>query len=151
MIYIRDHLLVFMKSLTLKKIIIYTVLETAAILAMGYFLTLFIPEFKILTVDFICIIIIVDLFEMLSIIKYTLISEESYMDEVLDWIKFLIFTLASFVYILILLGLLPEDIYIGLFFNLKITALLVMVLILGTDLTIDKIHEYSKSEMTKME
>jgi len=151
MIYIREHLQIFMKSLTLKKIIIYTVLETAAIIAIGYFVTLFIPEFKTLTVDFICIIVIVDLFEMLSIIKHTLISEESYMDGVLHWVKFLVFTLASFVYILISLGLLPEDMYISLFFNLKITALLVMVLMLGTDLTIDKIHEYSKSEMTKIE
>ncbi|MGB5822853.1 MAG: hypothetical protein WBH44_02175 [Proteocatella sp.] len=151
MIYIRNQFVVFMKRLTLKKIVIYTTLETTTIIAMGYFLTLLIPEFRILTVDFICVIIIINLFEMLSVIKYTIVNEDSYQDEIIHWLKFFVFTSVSFAYILISLGLLPEEIYAELFFNLKTTSLLIMVLLLGLDLTLDKIYEYTQSEVSKIE
>ncbi len=151
MIYIKDQLLGFMRKLTLKKIVVYTMLETVIIIAIGSFLALVIPEFRILTADFIYVVVIVELFEMLSIINCTTVNEDSFADETLHWLRFLIFTLVSFVYIFICLGLLPEKIYTNLFLNLKITSLLTMVLILGMDLTIDKIYEFAKSDPKEIE
>lgn len=142
---IRNRMLEFFDKMTLKQVIIYTFLEMIFFISLGFFVSIVIPEFKSIRYDYVLIVVAVDLFETVSIMKARVL-QDGRMSEVLHWIKFSIFSTISILYLMIILEFRQIAEIKSYFANLDITLILIMILMLGVDLTIDKLNDMKLEE-----
>lgn len=137
MMHIRSRILKFYKKMTVKQVFACTFVETLFAIMIGVIISVVIPQFEVLRLDFIFIIVAINFFEMLSVIR-EMFSENQNISEILYWIKFSFFSIISIIYLMLLLEFRQLGGLIVYFANFKITLILTMVLILGIDLIIDK-------------
>lgn len=136
---IRSRVLEIYKKMTVKQVVACTFVETLFIIMIGVIVSVVIPEFEVLRMDFVFVVIFVNLFEMISVIKEMLYhNEELY--EILYWTKFFVFSVISICYFITLFEFRQLKEILTYFADFKITSILTMVLIVGVDLTIDKIN-----------
>lgn len=145
MIGIRNRMLEFFDKMTLKQVIIYTFLEMVFLILLGFFVSIVIPEFKSIRYDYVLIVVAVDLFETASIMKARVL-QDGRMAEVLHWAKFSMFSIMSILYLVIILEFRQIEEIKAYFANLDITLILIMVLMLAVDLTIDKLNDMKLEE-----
>ncbi len=136
---IRSRVLELYKKMTVKQVVACTFVETLFIIMIGVIVSVVIPQFEILRLDFVFVIVFVNLFEMTSVIKEMFYQNEE-MYEILYWTKFSIFSLISIFYLLTLFEFRQLKEVLIYFANFKITSILTMLLIIGVDLTINKIN-----------
>lgn len=149
MINIRIRMLECLKKMTVKQVIACTFVETLFIIMVGIIVSVVIPEFRVLRVDFIFVVVVVNFFELLSVIKEMFFHNKN-ISEILYWSKFVVLSLISVFYLIILVEFRQLDELMFYFSNLKFTLILTMILILGLDLTIDKIDEIELQESNTM-
>lgn len=149
MINIRIRMLECLKKMTVKQVIACTFVETLFIIMVGIIVSVVIPEFRVLRVDFIFVVVVVNFFELLSVIKEMFFHNKN-ISEILYWSKFVVLSLISVFYLMILVEFRQLDELMFYFSNLKFTLILTMILILGLDLTIDKIDEIELQESNTM-
>lgn len=149
MINIRIRMLECLKKMTVKQVIACTFVETLFIIMVGIIVSVVIPEFRVLRVDFIFVVVVVNFFELLSVIKEMFFHNKN-ISEILYWSKFVVLSLISVFYLIILVEFRQLDELMFYFSNLKFTLILTMILILGLDLTIDKIDEIELQESNMM-
>lgn len=149
MINIRIRMLECLKKMTVKQVIACTFVETLFIIMVGIIVSVVIPEFRVLRVDFIFVVVVVNFFELLSVIKEMFFHNKN-ISEILYWSKFVVLSLISVFYLMILVEFRQLDELMFYFSNLKFTLILTMILILGLDLTIDKIDEIELQESNMM-
>lgn len=142
---IRNRMLEFFDKMTLKQVIIYTFLEMTSLILLGFFVSIVIPEFKSIRYDYVLIVVAVDLFETASIMKARVL-QDGRMAEILHWAKFSMFSTISILYLVIILEFRQIAEIKTYFANLEITLILIMVLMLGIDLTIDKLNDMKIEE-----
>lgn len=136
---IRSRVLEIYKKMTVKQVVACTFVETLFIIMIGVIVSVVIPEFEVLRMDFVFVVIFVNLFEMISVIKEMLYhNEELY--EILYWTKFFLFSVISICYFITLFEFRQLKEILTYFADFKVTSILTMVLIVGVDLTIDKIN-----------
>lgn len=150
MMHIRSRILKFYKKMTVKQVLACTCVETLFAIMIGVIISVVIPQFEVLRLDFIFIIIAINFFEMLSVIR-EMFSEDKNISEALYWTKFTFFSIISILYLMLLLEFRQLGGITVYFANLKVTLILTMVLILGVDLIIDKNDElqFEKSNISK--
>ena len=150
MMNIRSRILEFYKKMTVKQVLACTFVETLFIIMIGVILSVVIPEFEILRMDFVFIVVAINFFEMLSVIREMFFEHEN-ISEMLYWTKFSFFSAISILYLMLVLEFRQLGGITVYFANLKVTLVLTMVLILGMDLIIDKIDELQieESNMSK--
>lgn len=149
MINIRSRMLECLKKMTVKQVIACTFVETLFIIMVGTIVSVVIPEFRVLRVDFIFVVVVVNFFELLSVIKEMFFHNKN-ISEILYWSKFVVLSLISVFYLMILVEFRQLDELMFYFSNFKFTLILTMLLILGLDLTIDKIDEIELQESNMM-
>lgn len=145
MINIRSRMLEFFKKMKVRQVIACTFVETLFIIMLGIVVSVVIPEFEVLRVDFIVLVIVVNFFELLSVIKEMFFQNKK-ISELLYWAKFSVISSISVLYLMILCEFRQLEDFMFYFANLKLTLILTMILILGLDLTIDKIDEIGLEE-----
>lgn len=145
MMHIRSRILEFYKKMSVKQVLACTFVETLFIIMIGVIVSVVIPQFEILRMDFVFIVVAINFFEMLSVIR-EMFSENKNISEMLYWTKFSFFSIISILYLMLILEFRQLGGIIVYFANLKVTLVLTMVLILGMDLIIDKIDELQIEE-----
>lgn len=150
MMNIRSRILEFYKKMSVKQVLACTFVETLFIIMIGVIVSVVIPQFEILRMDFVFIVVAINFFEMLSVIR-EMFSEHKNISETLYWTKFSFFSAISILYLMLVLEFRQLGGITVYFANLKVTLVLTMVLILGMDLIIDKIDELQieESNMSK--
>lgn len=145
MMHIRSRILEFYKKMSVKQVLACTFVETLFIIMIGVIVSVVIPQFEILRMDFVFIVVAINFFEMLSVIR-EMFSENKNVSEMLYWTKFSFFSIISILYLMLVLEFRQLGGITVYFANLKVTLVLTMVLILGMDLIIDKIDELQIEE-----
>lgn len=145
MMHIRSRILEFYKKMSVRQVLACTFVETLFIIMIGVIVSVVIPQFEILRMDFVFIVVAINFFEMLSVIR-EMFSENKNISEMLYWTKFSFFSIISILYLMLILEFRQLGGIIVYFANLKVTLVLTMVLILGMDLIIDKIDELQIEE-----
>lgn len=136
---IRSRVLELYKKMTVKQVIACTFVETLFIIMIGVIVSVVIPEFEVLRMDFVFVIIFVNLFEMISVIKEMYYQNDE-LYEILYWTKFSVFSVISICYLVTLFEFRQLNEILTYFADFKITSILTMLLIIGVDLTVDKIN-----------
>lgn len=136
---IRSRVLEIYKKMTVKQVVACTFVETLFIIMIGVIVSVVIPEFEVLRMDFVFVVIFVNLFEMISVIKEMFYNNEE-LYEILYWTKFFLFSVISICYFITLFEFRQLKEILTYFADFKVTSILTMVLIVGVDLTIDKIN-----------
>lgn len=136
---IRSRVLELYKKMTVKQVIACTFVETLFIIMIGVIVSVVIPEFEVLRMDFVFVIIFVNLFEMISVIKEMYYQNDE-LYEILYWTKFFVFSVISICYLVTLFEFRQLNEILTYFADFKITSILTMLLIIGVDLTVDKIN-----------
>lgn len=136
---IRSRVLELYKKMTVKQVIACTLVETLFIIMIGVIVSVVIPEFEVLRMDFVFVIIFVNLFEMISVIKEMYYQNDE-LYEILYWTKFAVFSVISICYLVTFFEFRQLNEILTYFADFKITSILTMLLIIGVDLTLDKIN-----------
>ncbi len=136
---IRSRVLEIYKKMTVKQVVACTFVETLFIIMIGVIVSVVIPEFEVLRMDFVFVVIFVNLFEMISVIKEMFYNNEE-LYEIFYWTKFFLFSVISICYFITLFEFRQLKEILTYFADFKVTSILTMVLIVGVDLTIDKIN-----------
>lgn len=136
---IRSRVLEIYKKMTVKQVVACTFVETLFIIMIGVIVSVVIPEFEVLRMDFVFVVIFVNLFEMISVIKEMFYNNEE-LYEILYWTKFFLFSVISICYFITLFEFRQLKEILTYFADFKVTSILTMVLMVGVDLTIDKIN-----------
>ena len=145
MMHIRSRILEFYKKMSVKQVLACTFVETLFIIMIGVIVSVVIPQFEILRMDFVFIVVAINFFEMLSVIR-EMFSENKNVSEMFYWTKFSFFSIISILYLMLVLEFRQLGGITVYFANLKVTLVLTMVLILGMDLIIDKIDQLQIEE-----
>ncbi|WP_028829503.1 hypothetical protein [Proteocatella sphenisci] len=136
-----EYVKINIKKLSIRQIVMYALMETILLLLFGIILSVININIKIYIPDYIFIIVTVEIFEMISAIKKTITVKKELFLEILFWLKFTIFSVISYIYILIILQMPLFDTQLFLFNNLKFTTLITMVLMAGLDSLLDLIYD----------
>lgn len=136
---IRSRVLEIYKKMTVKQVVACTFVETLFIIMIGVIVSVVIPEFEVLRMDFVFVVIFVNLFEMISVIKEMFYNNEE-LYEIFYWTKFFLFSVISICYFITLFEFRQLKEILTYFADFKVTSILTMVLMVGVDLTIDKIN-----------
>jgi len=136
-----EYVKINIRKLSIRQIVMYALMETILLLLVGMFLTVINTNIKIYLPDYIFIIVTVEIFEMISAIKKTNQIKSHIFFETMFWLKFTIFSVISYIYIIIILQIPLFENKLFLFNNLKFTTLITMLLMVGLDFVLDLLYE----------
>ena len=135
-----EYVKVNIRKLSVRKNIIFTIVE-AIFLTAGLIISIVNTDMRAYIPDYIFVIITAELFEMISAVKKTITDKNGTIHEILFWIKFTMFALISYIYLMIILQIPFADFDASIFSNLKLTSLIAMILMTGLDSALDYLYE----------
>ena len=113
-----EYVKVNIRKLSVRQIIIFTLVETIFLITAGLIISIVNTDMRAYIPDYIFVIITAELFEMISAVKKTITDKNGTIHEILFWIKFTMFALISYIYLMIILQIPFADFDASIFSNL---------------------------------
>lgn len=136
-----EYVKVNIRKLSVRQIIIFTLVETIFHITAGLIISIVNTDMRAYIPDYIFVIITAELFEMISAVKKAITDKNGTIHEILFWIKFTMFALISYIYLMIILQIPFAGFDASIFSNLKLTSLIAMILMTGLDSALDYLYE----------